>query len=129
MDMRTIVKDRDAVLRDLRRPIRSGRRLMEWRRAIGITRPVFAVLSACSERTVATQEAKRRILLPQERRLNEARRLLLGLCEIMDPDNVAGWLHAPNDWLAGQTPMRVIRRGEMDSIWELIHHTKTGGYL
>ncbi len=127
--MTTMVKDRPTVLKELHAPIRSGHRLMKWRRTIGITRPVFAVLSSCSERSVATQEAKSRLSLPKERKLNEAHRLLLGLCEIMDPENVSEWLNEPNEWFDSQTPMAVIKLGKIDKVWELVYHTKAAGYL
>lgn len=124
-----MVKDRPTVLKELHEPIRSGRKLMQWRRTIGITRPVFAVLSSCSERSVATQEKKSRLSLPKERKLSEAHRLLLGLCEIMDPENVSAWLNEPNEWFDNQTPMAVIKQGKIDKVWELVHHTKAAGYL
>jgi len=127
--MTTMVKDRPTVLKELHAPIKSGRKLMQWRRTIGITRPVFAVLSSCSERSVATQEKKSRLSLPKERKLNEAHRLLLGLCEIMDPENVSAWLNEPNEWFDNQTPMAVIKQGKIDKVWELVYHTKAAGYL
>lgn len=126
--MKTMVKDSPTLLKELHEPIRSGRRLMQWRRKIGIARPVFAALSGCSVRSVATQEAKSRLSLPKERKLNETYRLLLGLCEIMDPGSLSNWLKEPNEWFAGQTPMDVIAQGRMDKVWELIHHTKAAGY-
>jgi hypothetical protein len=127
--MTMMVKDRPTVLKELHAPIRSGHRLMKWRRTIGITRPVFAVLSSCSERSVATQEAKSRLSLPKERNLNEAHRLLLGLCEIMDSESVSDWLNEANEWFDNQTPMAVIKQGKIDKVWELVYHTKTAGYL
>lgn len=62
-------------------------------------------------------------------KLNEAHRLLLGLCEIMDTEKVSDWLEQPNQWFDNQTPMSVIKHGKMDKVWELIHHTKAAGYL
>lgn len=102
---------------------------MEWRRNIGINRIEFAALSGCSVRSVATQESKSRLSLAKERRLNEAYRLLLGLCEIMEPANVSSWLKEPNEWLAGHSPIDAIAQGKTDKVWELIHHTKSAGYL
>ena len=116
-------------VKTLRRPIRSGSDLMRWRRAIGISRPVYAVLSDLSERTLATEEARPRLALPKARKLNETHRLLLGLCEIMDPANVAKWLNEPNDWFDGQAPLAVIRAGQIDQVWDLIRHTHEGGYV
>ena len=124
-----MVKDKPVQQEGLHDPVRSGRRLMQWRRSIGINRPTFAALSGCSVRSVATQEAKERLSLPKERRLNEAYRLLLGLCDIMEPANIAKWLNEPNEWLAGNTPLDAIAQGKTDKVWELILHTKSDGYL
>jgi len=124
--MKTALKP--ATLHELWKPIRSGRQLMQWRKSIKINRPVFAALSGCSERSVATQEAKSRLSLTKERKLNEAHRLLLGLCEIMEPTNVVAWLNAPNEWLADRTPLEAVNEGKIDKVWELIHHTKSSGY-
>jgi hypothetical protein len=108
--------------------IQSGADLMQWRRHLGINRPVYATLSACSERTLASEEARHRLNLQKARKLNESHRLLMGLCEIMVPANVGQWLNEPNEWFGGKTPLEVIRSGQMDQVWELIHHTREGGY-
>lgn len=108
--------------------IQSGADLMQWRRHLGISRPVYATLSACSERTLASKEARRRLELPKVRKLNESHRLLMGLCEIMAPAHVGQWLNTPNDWFDGKTPLEVIRAGQIDQVWGMIHHTREGGY-
>ena len=127
--MKTIVKDKPVLSKGQGETIRSGRQLMQWRRSIGINRPTLAALSGCSTRSMATKEAKGRLSLSKERGLNEAYRLLLGLCEIMEPANVSSWLRQPNEWLAGHAPMEAITQGKSDEVWQLIHHTKSDGYL
>ena len=109
--------------------ITSGPRLKHWRRQIKINRDLYADLSACSPRTLATLEKKPRISLAKERKFNETRRLIEALCDIMEPNNVAGWLEQPNDWFAGNSPHQAIKEGKMDKVWELIYHTREGGYL
>lgn len=101
---------------------------MVWRKHFGITRPVYATLSDCSERTLATIEKRRRLALNKERALNEARRLVLALAEIMEPENIGNWLEQKNEWF-GKTPLQVIEDGKVDQIWEMIYHTKEGGFL
>ena len=127
--MKTMVKDKPVPLKGRSEPIRSGRQLMQWRRSIGINRPTLAALSGCSTRSMATKEAKESLSLSKERGLNEAYRLLLGLCEIMEPENISNWLKQPNEWLAGHAPIEAITQGKADEIWQLIHHTKSDGYL
>lgn len=109
-------------------PIHSGRDLMRWRRQIGVSRPVFAILSACSERTLATEESRRRLNLQKERKLNETHRLLVGLCGIMNPNSIGKWLHERNPWFGERTPLEVIRSGQVDQVWAMIHHTRQSGY-
>jgi len=101
---------------------------MKWRRQAGISRPVFASLSNCSERTLATQEAKRRLALRENRNLTETRRLILALSEIMDPTQIGPWLNAKNEWFDGKTPLQIIQAGRIDQVWEMIYHTREGGY-
>ena len=67
--------------------------------------------------------------MQKQRKLNEARRLIVGLAEIMEPENIASWLETPNEWFAGKTPLRALDEGKIDKVWELIFHTKEGGYL
>ena len=109
--------------------ITSGAALKKWRRQIGITRPVYARLSHCSERTLATFEARKNLSLAKERKLNETHRLLLALCEVMAPLHVKDWLNQPNEWLHSNTPMQIIEKGQIDLLWDLIYHTRNNGYL
>lgn len=116
------------LVKELKQPIHSGPALMKWRRTLGISRPVYAKLSDLSERTLADKEAKPRLTLDKERKLNETHRLLLALCQIMEPDQVSNWLATPNEWFGGKTPLNVIRQGRMEQVWDMIYHTREGGY-
>ena len=118
----------ETMVKELRQPIHSGHALMKWRRNLGISRPVYAVLSNCSERTLATHEAKPRLALEKMRALNESHRLLVALGQIMEPAQVSKWLTTPNEWFEGQKPLAVIRAGRADQVWDMIRHTREGGY-
>ena len=118
----------ETMVKELRKPIHSGPALMKWRRRLGISRPVYAVLSDCSERTLATQEAKPRLALEKMRKLNESHRLLVALGQIMEPAQVSKWLTTPNEWFEGKRPLAVIRAGRADQVWDMILHTREGGY-
>ncbi len=95
MSMTMIIKDRPQ-LADFNpsAEIKSGPALQQWRRKVKISRPVYAALSNCSERTLATLEAKTRLSMGKQRKLNEARRLIVGLSEIMEPEDIAPWFEA-----------------------------------
>jgi len=128
--MATIVKEKPSVVGfDPRAEIKSGPALQRWRRKVKISRPMYAVLSDCSVRTLATLESKNRLSMAKQRNLNEARRLIMGLSEIMESENIAPWLKKPNEWFDGRTPLQALDEGKADKIWELIFHTKEGGYL
>ena len=130
MSMTTIVNDRPQLVDfDPSAEIKSGPALQQWRRKVKISRPVYAALSDCSERTLATLEAKTRLSMGKQRKLNEARRLIVGLSEIMEFQNIAPWLKQPNEWFDDRTPLQALEEGKADKIWELIFHTKEGGYL
>jgi hypothetical protein len=67
-------------------------------------------------------------LTDKEKKLNETRHLLEGLCDIMEPNNVAAWMEQPSDWFAGRTPNQAVKDGKIDKVWELIYHTREGGF-
>ncbi len=113
---------------NIREKITSGPALYRWRREVKISRPDYATISGCSTRTLATIESKNRLSLEKVRKVNEARRLILGLSEIMESDNVGAWLKQPNEWFDGNTPLEAIKAGKADKLWELIFHTREGGY-
>ena len=102
---------------------------MRWRQHFGITRPLYAALSDCSTRTLATLEKKNRLTLERQRDLNEARRLILSLSEIIELEKIGEWLQQKNEWFKNKTPLKVIEEGKVDQIWEMVYHTKDGGFL
>jgi len=128
--MTTMTKEKPrAEVLDPHQTINSGPALQRWRRQIKISRPVYAKLSDCSARTLATVEGKNRLSLKKLRKISETLSLLTALCEIMEPQNVSSWLQQPNEWFDGCTPMQAVDEGKIDKVWELIYHTREGGYL
>ena len=53
----------------------------------------------------------------------------MGLAEIMAPETIAEWLQTPNEWFDDNTPLETIDHGKIDKVWELIYHTREGGFL
>jgi DNA-binding transcriptional regulator YiaG len=107
---------------------RSGPALYQWRRSVGMNRETFAGLANFSERTLATYEKQEDVPAPAQTQLNEAIRLLDALMEIVPPSDLAKWIHAPNPGFGGKTPWTLIRQGERDVIWEMIHQTRQGAF-
>ena len=63
---------------------------------------------------------------PAKRRLHEVRRLLDMLAQIVKPESIPGWLHAPNKTFDGLTPLQVIELGEIDRLWAMVHDLGSG---
>lgn len=122
LEKKTTPFDPDAV-------IRSGPALQRWRREAKISRPLYAALSDCSERTLATIEKKSRLSMGKERKINEAHRLIAALAEIMEPTSIGDWLRSPNEWFNGRSPVEVLAEGKADKLWDMIFHTREGGFV
>jgi len=127
--MRTITKERAVLHPEMNKAIKSGPALKKWRRDLHITRVTYAALSGCSERTLATMEKRPRLSIDKLRHIQEAKRLITALGEIMEPLQISSWLHQRNEWFGKATPMEVIEQGKIDQLWELIYHTRNGGYM
>lgn len=56
------------------------------------------------------------------------KKMLEGLCDIMKASSIAAWMERPNDWFDGQTPNQAIKDGKINKVWELIYHTREGGF-
>lgn len=61
-----------------------------------------------------------------QRRVNEVKRLIRALAEIVDEDAIADWLKAPNEALDELSPLEAIERGEVDRIWQLVYALRSG---
>ncbi len=58
--------------------------------------------------------------------LAELERLTIALAEIMKRESIGPWLQTPNDAFDGLKPLEVIDRGEIDRIWTMIYHLRSG---
>jgi len=107
---------------------KTGRALMNWRRNKGLNRAVFAELTNCSERKIATYEKEEQFPEAVERQFKETIRLVDGLLTLMPLGDLAAWLQAPNPGFSQRTPLEVIKAGESDLIWEMIHQAQQLAY-
>src|SRR5579862_806672 len=71
------------------------------RQELGLSRRLFARLTAASERAVADWENDQPISLVNQKSLRECERLCRALMKIMDPNDVGIWLDAPNEAFSG----------------------------
>ena len=60
------------------------------------------------------------------RQLQELRRVVDALAEVIQKDAIGPWLEQPNSAFEGLKPIEVIERGEVDRIWQMIYHLRSG---
>jgi DNA-binding transcriptional regulator YiaG len=63
---------------------------------------------------------------PAKRRLQEVRRLLDALAQIVKPESIPTWLHQRNSAFDHLTPLQVIEFGEIDRLWAMVHDLASG---
>ena len=109
--------------------VKSGPALMHWRRERGLSRPLFADIADCSERTLATYESKAKLPAKFVRPVTEAMRLVSALREIAgDDDALKDWLQKPNPAFAKKTPLSLIKTGQADVLWEMVYQIRQGAF-
>ena len=107
----------------------SGVALRENRRSLGISREVFAPIGGISVRSLASYESDKEVPKIARRAVTEGMRLAKALMELVDESkNLKTWLEAENPAFDGRTPMQVIKEGETDLIWEMIHQLRRGSF-
>jgi DNA-binding XRE family transcriptional regulator len=107
---------------------RSGIALYSWRRSTGLNRETFARIANFSERTLATYERHRKLPAPVRPQIIEAIRLVRALMQIIPSEDLTKWLHTANPGFDGKKPWTLIKNGERDLLWEMIHQTRHGAF-
>lgn len=107
---------------------KSGDELRALRNAAGLNRPMFAQLAHFSERTLATYEKARRVPAQARPQLTEAERLVEALRELLPDTPLSEWLRKPNPGFGGRAPLALIRAGQRDLLWEMVHQTRQGAF-
>ena len=109
--------------------ITSGPALKSWRQRRGIPRPLFAEIADCSERTLATYEASPRLPVKFSRPVMESVRLIQALQELAGDDAaLKEWLQKPNTAFDRRTPLSLIKNGEVDLLWSMVHQIRQGAF-
>ncbi len=103
----------------------SGRAL-QLRARLRMNRETFARLVPMSTRNLANIESGKPPSATVGRRLNELKRTVNALAEVIQKDAIGPWLDQPNDAFDGLKPIEVIERGEVDRIWEMIFFLRSG---
>ena len=97
------------------------------RRSLGVTQQEMQRLVGISVRTISDIETGRKSPTRENaRRFREIARLRRELAVIIVPEAVDKWLHTPNNYFDGASPLELIERGEADRIWKLIWRIQDG---
>jgi transcriptional regulator with XRE-family HTH domain len=97
------------------------------REKYGFRQTQMSRLLGISSRKLSELESKSLDPRPEtKRRLTEVDRLHNALDEIMDADDIAGWMEEPNEAFGGSTPLQLVERGEIDRLWQMIYTIRTG---
>jgi len=101
--------------------------LGRFRQEMGLTRSDFARLVGLSDRSAASWEAGAELKDSSLRTITEVGRMYAKLRKSFPtPEQLAGWLKAPNPAFSGSQPLQVIERGEIDRIWRMIYFLESG---
>jgi transcriptional regulator with XRE-family HTH domain len=103
----------------------SGRSL-RLRARLGMNRETFARLVPMSTRNLANVEGGKTPSPNVLRQLQELRRVVDALGEVIQKETIGPWLEQPNSAFEGLKPIEVIERGEVDRIWQMIYHLRSG---
>jgi DNA-binding transcriptional regulator YiaG len=89
--------------------------------AYGLRREDLARLTGFSLRALAEWSAGKLPSEPAKRRLQEIRRLLDALAQVVKAEAIPSWLKARNPAFENMTPLQVIEVGEIDRLWQMVH--------
>jgi len=102
---------------------------MQWRKERGISRKLFAQMAHFSERKLATYEKTRPIPVKVVRPITETMRLIQALRPLAgDEHALKDWLITPNQAFDQQPPLELIKQGQADQLWEMIHQLRQGSF-
>jgi DNA-binding transcriptional regulator YiaG len=104
----------------------SGPDVRELCETYGLKREELGRLTGFSLRALAEWAGGKLPSQPAKRRLQEVRRLLDALAEIVRRENIPKWLHQPNPAFGPLTPLQVIELGEIDRLWSMVHDLGSG---
>lgn len=101
-------------------PVSTSNDTARVRKALGVTRAIFARMVGFSERAVASWELDGVVSAAGMRRVKEMDRLREALSEVMRAEFIPEWLTNPCEELDGLKPIEVLERGEADRLWRVV---------
>ncbi len=124
---RSAATKKAAAAAPVKKPKKSVSRAKAVRIKFGLKQTQMSRLVGISPRKLSELESKSRDPRPEtKRRLTEVDRLHKALDEIMDAEDIAGWMEEPNDAFGGSTPLQLVERGEIDRLWQMIFAIRSG---
>jgi transcriptional regulator with XRE-family HTH domain len=121
------VKTKAAAATPVKAVKKASFRVKAVRSKYGLKQTQMSRLLGISPRKLSELESTSQNPRPEtKRRLTEVDRLHKALDEIMDADDIAGWMEEPNEAFGGSTPLQVVERGEIDRLWQMIYAVRSG---
>lgn len=103
-----------------------GRSLLQLRSRLQMSRELFARLVPTSVRNLASIESGQSPSPVIQKNLNELRRVVSTLEDVVHKDAIGPWMIQPNEAFGGLKPIEVIERGEIDRIWRMLYQLQSG---
>lgn len=90
------------------------------RHKLGLSQTELARVTGYSLRSIAGWESGKPLSDSARQKMIETDRLTEALGQVLPAGGLAEWMRTPNSAFEGQTPIRVIERGESDRLWRMI---------
>ncbi len=103
-----------------------GRRALQLRSKLGMSREVFARLVPTSVRNLASLESGQSPSPVIQKNLTELQRVISALEDVVKQEAIGPWMDQPNAAFEGLKPIEVIERGEIDRIWRMLYQLQSG---
>ncbi|QDS89553.1 hypothetical protein CA51_33970 [Rosistilla oblonga] len=103
-----------------------GRRALQLRSKLGMSREVFARLVPTSVRNLASLESGQPPSPVIQKNLTELQRVISALEDVVKQEAIGPWMDQPNAAFEGLKPIEVIERGEIDRIWRMLYQLQSG---
>ena len=113
--------------KDRRAPIRMATVLKNIRNHYGLDCPALAEVLGVSEATLAAWD--KGAAAPDAASLEKiykAEGILRGLARVMKKDFIAAWLTRPNDACEGRAPIDFLRKGDHETVEDLVYFLEAG---
>ena len=101
-------------------------RALHVRTRMGLSQEKFSRIVGVKVRTLSKLEKGQEPSEQVRRKITEAERLQHALEQLVRSEAIPRWMQEPNKAFEGARPIDLIERGEVDRIWAMIYHLRSG---